>query len=445
MEIRQYLYAIRRRLWIVILLPLVAATAATGYLARQPEKFQSTAVVVVPSLSGKGYSTSAVTQYFSTFKDVLISTPVVADVSRKTGASQLEITANLTAVTASASSNIINVTYTGTNRSQVGKVAELASRESLDALMQPQLSAAQWSLATAQAEQRSAGDALLGFTKETGLLAPDMDYRLKSNELSQFTQQLEAAKLAGDAPRIAGLKPLIAQRQKDLQALSAQLIRFQRLDDAYKSSTASVGHAQQQVQDITAVMASDATPSAVTASPAERISRLSAAVKAGGIAGAVGLVLALSLVVLIELVRPTRLAAVESATGATPDTATGRGIGTRPVVAVAAPIKAANGDTPLLIPVTGRPSADTGATRVMEAPSRGRLLILRCSRCGWRGDFSRLTPRTVDDIMSGAGCPNCQTAGAPSDHRHIADVRADAARHDHEDNGGQERARASQP
>src|SRR2546427_13090865 len=102
MEIRHYLRAIRRRLWIVALLPLGAVGITAALQVAQPEKYQTTATVIVPALSQKGYSTSAVTQYFSTFKDVLVSKPVVTAVSKQTGVSEKELVANLTASTASA-------------------------------------------------------------------------------------------------------------------------------------------------------------------------------------------------------------------------------------------------------------------------------------------------------------------------------------------------------
>ncbi len=85
MDIQDYLYAIRRRLWLPIALPLVAALVTAGFIYIQPEKYQATATVVVPALSAKGYSTSAVTQYVSTYKDVLASSQVIDRVSQETG------------------------------------------------------------------------------------------------------------------------------------------------------------------------------------------------------------------------------------------------------------------------------------------------------------------------------------------------------------------------
>ena len=83
MEIRDYLRAIRRILPLLIILPIIAA-AITGFLLeKQPSKYEAKATVVVPAISGNGTSQSAASQYVDTFKDVLISQPVIADVSQK--------------------------------------------------------------------------------------------------------------------------------------------------------------------------------------------------------------------------------------------------------------------------------------------------------------------------------------------------------------------------
>jgi len=268
MEIKDYVIAIRRRFMLVVALPLLAIVATAGLLLLQSARFQATAVVVVPALSAKGYSTSAVTQYFSTYKDVLTSKPIIDQLSKQTGLTSAQLVPNLSATTVSASSNIVNVTFIGANKAQAPKVAALAAHLSLDALVAPQLSLAQAALVTAQGEQSAASDALAQFTKQTGLLSPDVDYRLKVAELSQLTVQLEQARIAADAARVNALGPLITQRQQALTTLSAQLLAYQQINDGYKAAVASVTHAQQQVDGVKALITSNGSPSAVTATPA---------------------------------------------------------------------------------------------------------------------------------------------------------------------------------
>src|SRR3979490_3200700 len=101
MEIRDYLRSIRRWLWLPVALPLVAAALTGLLLERQPSQFQANATVIVPAVSAKGFSTSAASQYVATFKDVLISQPIVDKVSKATGVPTKELVSGLNASTIS--------------------------------------------------------------------------------------------------------------------------------------------------------------------------------------------------------------------------------------------------------------------------------------------------------------------------------------------------------
>ena len=71
MEIRDYLRAIRRILWLVIAVPIVAGLLVGGFIEMQPSSYQATATAVVPAITANGISQSAASQYADTFKDVL--------------------------------------------------------------------------------------------------------------------------------------------------------------------------------------------------------------------------------------------------------------------------------------------------------------------------------------------------------------------------------------
>src|SRR2546423_10092667 len=52
MEIKDHLALIRRRLWIIILVPLLAAGATVGLVLQQPQTYSATATVAVPGVIG---------------------------------------------------------------------------------------------------------------------------------------------------------------------------------------------------------------------------------------------------------------------------------------------------------------------------------------------------------------------------------------------------------
>src|ERR1700676_873131 len=152
MEIKDYLRAIRRWLWMPIVLPPLAGQGTGVLLLKQPLQYQADATVVVPAVSARGFSTSAAAQYVATFKDVLISAPLVSEVSKATGVPTKDLVSGLTASTVTASSNIIHVVYIGYQKNNATRggglrVVDLATRDTLDIVAQPQLQQAQAAVA----------------------------------------------------------------------------------------------------------------------------------------------------------------------------------------------------------------------------------------------------------------------------------------------------------
>lgn len=304
MEIKDYLYAIRRRLWLPVAVPLAAAVITAGIIYIQPEKYQATATVVVPALSAQGYSTSAVTQYVSTFKDVLISVPVVDELVSSTHEKRSDLVSGLTAATATASSNIIVVTYTGPNRKAVEKVARLAAIDSLDTLLAPQLSAATNESTTGMAALKQADQAISDFTTQTGLLFPVEDYKTKSQELSALIVQLTQAQLGGDKARVAGLQKIVDARQKELVALAPLVVQFQSLDQTKVAAQAVYNKALENLSKVDSEIASDHDARTVTVRNIGHVARTPEILKFGGVALAVALLLSLAFIVFMEFFRP---------------------------------------------------------------------------------------------------------------------------------------------
>lgn len=307
MEIEDYLLAIRRRLWVPVVIPIVAAVLTAGFLYVQPEKYQATATVVVPALSAKGYSTSAATQYFSTFKDVLTSPPLLTQINRETHEPKSDLAAGLSASTTTASSNIITVTYSGPNKSTVASVASYAAMDALDALLGPQMVAAKRAVATGQAQLTQGNQNLNDFTVRTGHLFPEEDYRNLSQALSGLTVQLSQAYLAGDQPRIRALGQIVTQYKTDLANLAPIVTQYQILAEQQKADQAVLDHAQTDMNNVNAEMTSNHDPAAVSTSFNGHVSRVLDILKYGAVAAGVALLLSLAFIVFMEFLRPASM------------------------------------------------------------------------------------------------------------------------------------------
>jgi capsular polysaccharide biosynthesis protein len=303
-DIKDYLYAIRRRLWLPIAVPLAAALVASGIIYLQPEQYQATATVIVPALSARGYSTSAVTQYFSTYKDVLTSTPVINKVAAETGESKNNLVAGLSANVVTASSNIIVVTYTGSNKKTVDNVAQTAAVDALDVLLGPQQSANATAVTNAQAALDAANQKLSDFIGRTGHTFPEDDYKLANQALAAYTVQLEQARLTPDNRRATGIRIVIDKRTAELKALVPIVIEWQGINQSISSAQSELSHAQIDLNTVNAEIASNHAPGSVTVKSLGHISRIPTILKYGGVAAGVALLLALAFIVFMEFFRP---------------------------------------------------------------------------------------------------------------------------------------------
>jgi Chain length determinant protein len=316
-EITDYLLAIRRRLWLPIALPLVAALVTAGFIYIQPEKYQATATVIVPALSAKGYSTSAVVQYFSSYKDVLISAPVVSQVATETGESKSNIAAGLSATTTTASSNIILVTYVGPNKKNVQAVARIASIDALDALMAPQVSAAEHQVVNSEKALQDANQAIAVFAVTPGANAPapgilpEDNYKFQAGALSQLEVNLQVANLTSSR-RASPLAGIIAKRTADLAALEAQVFVWKGLEQAQAAAQAENDKAHIDLNAANSELAADSDARSVTAQFSGHVSRIPEIARAAGVAGGVALLLALAYIVFMEFLRPARRSAAGS-------------------------------------------------------------------------------------------------------------------------------------
>ena len=318
MDIKDYLYAIRRRLWLPIALPVVAALLSAGFIYIQPEKYQATATVIVPALSAKGYSTSAVIQYFSSYKDVLISAPVVDKVAAVTGESKSNVASGLTASTTTASSNIIQVTYVGPNKNTVKDVARIAGVTALDALMGPQLSAALTQVANSELALKDANQKISDFATTAGPnnippapgLLPEETYKIQQLVISQLEVNLQLATLARDRTRVAALNILIGQRNTVLAVLEAQVVQWKSLSQAQTAAQAENDRAHINLNAANSELASDADPLSVVAQFSGHVSRVPEILRAAGVAAGVAMLLSLAYIVFMEFIHPAAPSAV---------------------------------------------------------------------------------------------------------------------------------------
>lgn len=303
MEIRDYLRAIRRVLWLVIAVPVVAGLLVGGFIELQPSTYQANATVVVPAITANGISQSAASQYASTFKDVLISQQVIPVVSQKFNILQSELLAGLSSTTTTASSNLINVVLIGKKgQDLVGAVRE-AAVDTLNAIAAPQLVLAQNEITNSQTLLTNADTAIAGFDSQFGNASPQVAYNNKQSLLSNEQGQLQTAIINNDKVRQQALNALINSTTNALAGLGTALQQYQPLAAAQAAAIASNDKAHSDLVAAESLIATNSAPGTVTTTDVGRLSKLGNVIKFAGIGFALALIMMLGLILILELMR----------------------------------------------------------------------------------------------------------------------------------------------
>ncbi|MFZ2033626.1 MAG: hypothetical protein WAW53_07715 [Candidatus Dormiibacterota bacterium] len=305
MEIRDYLRAIRRILWLVIAIPIVAGLLVGGFIELQPSSYQANASAVVPAITANGISQSAASQYTSTFKDVLLSSQVIPSVSQKFNIPQSELVAGLSSSTTTASSNLINVVLVGKKgQDLVGAVRE-ATIETMNAIAAPQKQEALTEVADAATLLAQAQSQINSFDLTYNNPSPVLQYNDQHALVSQEQAELQTLIINNDVAKQQILRATIAKNTALLLQYGQQLQIFEPLNAALTAANAANAHAATALVAAEALIATDSAPGTVTTTTKApvRLSKLSDTIKFAAIAFALALLMMLGLILILELMR----------------------------------------------------------------------------------------------------------------------------------------------
>jgi len=303
MEIRDYLRAIRRVLWLVIAVPIVAGLLVGGFIELQPSAYQADATAVVPAITANGISQSAASQYASTFKDVLLSQQVIPVVSQKFGIPQSELVSGLSSSTTTASSNLINVVLVGKKgQNLVGAVRE-ATVDTLNAIAEPQLVLANNEYTNSQTLLSRANTQIANFDSQYGNASPQVAYNDEQSTLSNQEAELQTAILNKDTARQNALNALILTTKNTLAQLGSALQQYQPLANAQAAAIAANDKAVADQVAAQSLIATDSASGTVTTRDIGRLSKLSDVIKFAAIGFALALLMMLGLILILELMR----------------------------------------------------------------------------------------------------------------------------------------------
>jgi capsular polysaccharide biosynthesis protein len=306
-EIGDYLRVIRRRLWILVLVPVLAAGAVGAVLWLQPPKYRAVATVAPTALVGGSadnqYSgPTGVRVFVANFTAALTAPQVVSQVAKTTQTPEQNISNDLSAQPIEESS-LIQVIYVDTNRARAALVAKAASGATITFLFHSQVDLARRSVNTAEKGVSDAKKQVASFIAKTGMVDPEQTYELQQRDLLSLQQRQLEAQAEGNTTVAARLGPAIEQRQAQQARLAPLVTSYRDLVQQRDDAIARRNELQRNLENVLAQARAANPDSVVTVGDPEKISRVAAFIKQGGVAFAAGLFLAIAIVFLLELVR----------------------------------------------------------------------------------------------------------------------------------------------
>lgn len=304
MEIKDYLRALGKRAWVVILIPVVAGALALGYQLGQKPQFQSTVTVLSHPASA---AAGSVIQYITSFQAAMGSDTIINQVAQEAGVSPGAVRSGLSSQPSGVNSIILKVSYTSKSKIRAPKIADIAARDTLELLARPSLVTAQATLNADQAEYDAAKAAVDSFNQQAQLQGPVIEtYRAELGYVSQLQVAFEIDTLQGN-PAAAGLQKLLTAEETRVTQLAGLVSQWQRLDNRETRDATTVADAQRVVAEAQAQLAVVQDPTAVAAGDTTKLSALPTILKLVGPVVVVALVLVICVVVLQETLKARRL------------------------------------------------------------------------------------------------------------------------------------------
>ena len=329
MEIDSYFGAIRRRLWILILVPLLAAGAVIAWELLQPPQYQATATVAAPAVVGGSttnqYSgANAPRAFVADFSGAITSPLIVNQVAEKTGAAP-DAVQNGLAVSQIGDSSLVQVTYTTRERDRAVPVLNEAASATIRFLFQTQVTLAEKMVGQARKAVDKVNGELGAFYRRTGQVLPDEAYRIGAQQVADLQREQASARSRGEYAQATALESAISARKKEVADLAPQVAAYQSLIDRRDQALGRLNVLEEGLERAQAQYSAADPRSIVTIGQVQKASVLASLVKKVVPALGAGLFLAVGLILMLELgSRRSRREMEEPARG------TSRGVGSTP-------------------------------------------------------------------------------------------------------------------
>jgi uncharacterized protein involved in exopolysaccharide biosynthesis len=246
-EIVDYLRIARRRVWVLVGIPLAAAIATTLLVVLSPAQYTATATVSAPALvggaAGNQYNGSqAVNQFVSAFQSTAQGPTVRQNVSDATHVATGKISSGLTVSQVGASS-AMTLTYQSTNRKEIVPVLTGVVQQTLGSMFGSQVTLAQAQMTAAKADIASASAAIVAWEQKNNLVDPDQIYSSRIQQIQSLQAQQASLQANGKPTGSAEISAEIASLKAGLVKFAPLLAEYDGLTAARDAATTALNNA----------------------------------------------------------------------------------------------------------------------------------------------------------------------------------------------------------
>lgn len=304
-EIVDYLKVARRRVWIILVIPLLAAAGVLLQGQVAATQYQATSYVFAPDvLGGNQFSGPAgVVQWVNEFSATALSPRVTESVARTTGVPASAIANGVEVAQVEHSAQLL-LSFSWPDKDLARAVVQQVAMATPRALFTPQVTQAERALRQSQDSLESVNQKFFNAATSWEGTRPDVVYAGRLRELINL-QGTRARISAKDQAALAATDAKIAQLKAELVVLGQDVLELQGLRAERQAATNVLARAQEDLQIAKATFAGAsgaATRARVTPGPASPtlVKGLLSAVVAG-------LIIAFCLVAALELLRTRRV------------------------------------------------------------------------------------------------------------------------------------------
>jgi hypothetical protein len=251
MEIKDQLGVIWRKLWIVILVPLVAGAIVGAMSLRGPTEYRATATVAVPGVvsgSDAQYGgTNGNRSFVSNYAAVVLSLSTAQQVAAMASVPVADVRDGLRFAQVGDSS-LVRVTYRTKHKADAAKVANAAANMALGFVFRPGVESARETLDVAKSAADDAQGAIDGFVAETGLADPERTYQVKAQAVSSLEEQAITSQAAGGSSgAVSVITAALGTAKKELASMTPLITQYRALVEVKDRAVTHLDQSENQL------------------------------------------------------------------------------------------------------------------------------------------------------------------------------------------------------